>query len=119
MRRLACTLLMVATLVAPLLSSEVVVFESITVSTTAIGITSTTTDPAGRFPTNRCSFTSETADVRYRWDGTDPTATVGQFLAAGATLLMATHEDAVRVRFIRDAGTDATLQGHCWLEAAS
>lgn len=75
-------------------------FEQITVSTTV------KTLGTGHGGSNFAFVTCETNDVRWRDDGTDPTASVGQLLKAGQTLgYDGQPED---LRFIR-VSADATL----------
>ena len=54
-------------------------FESLSVAASAVGITSTITNPSGRPQMNVCSVQAEQT-VRWRADGTNPTATVGTVL---------------------------------------
>ena len=118
--RISTLVVMLTLLAGPLFASTSVTFESFTVSTTAVGFADGTTSPTGFPQINRCSLTVEGADVRYRWsiDSVAPTATVGQILADGQTLTIESHEDARRIQFIRDAGVNATIQVHCWQQAA-
>lgn len=76
-------------------------YQQLTVSSTAVSLTI----PAGKrvtFALVRCS----TANVRYRDDGTDPTATVGEPLLAGEVLEY--DANVAAVKFIRQSA-DATL----------
>lgn len=79
-------------------------FETITVSTTAIGLTTVTRDDA-----NHALLTSEGADFRYRVDGTDPTASVGHLVLAGAVLVLEGRGELQNFKAIRDAAVDITL----------
>jgi hypothetical protein len=120
--KLIATALVFLLLALPVSAADLVRFEAITVDATAggIAIASATTDPSGtNAQANRCSFTLEVAAIRYRWDGTAPTATVGELLSVGQTLEIGSHEDARRIRFIRDTGVSGELKGHCWRQAAS
>jgi hypothetical protein len=95
-------------------------FETITVSTTALGITSTlltvtpTQNGAGDLKRHakRALLSIETNSIRIRMDGTDPTAGVGHLLTAG-DYFWVTGEDALRkLRMIRasaDASVSVTL----------
>ena len=79
-------------------------FESLTVSSTAVSFTAAT--EAGR---NQAFITVETNAVRYRADGTDPSATVGHVLEVGDVLELEDRDEIDKTSFIaRDAG-DATL----------
>ncbi len=57
---------------------------------------------------NYAVITVETAGVRYRDDGTNPTAAIGTPLAAGAVLIY--NGDPSPLKFIRSGGADATVQ---------
>lgn len=83
-------------------------FESITVSSTAIGFTTTTWAPTGQQPAAMAVVTSETDAVRYRADGLNPTAAVGQLMASSGTLTACGAQSLKQVRFIR-VTNDATL----------
>ena len=88
-------------------------FESITVSSTAIGLTSSLYNPStvGTRPLDQAQYviiTSETNDIRYRIDGTDPTASVGHKLVAGSSMVLAGYSAIVKFKSIA-TGSDATL----------
>ncbi len=89
-------------------------YESITVANTAIGLTATTTNPTGGFQMGRCQARLETAQVRFRFDGTAPTSSEGTLLEVGDVLSLDTIETARRVQFIRTGGTSGVLKVHCW-----
>ena len=87
-------------------------FETITVSTTAIGCTSTQVrkfSSGVRQEATSAFFTAEGANARYRMDGTDPTASVGHLLNSGEALTVDGLENLTKLRFIRDDATDVTL----------
>lgn len=97
-----------------------VAFETITVSTTAIGITSTlaTETPTVNAPLDikrgvrAALFSVETNNIRVRFDGTDPTASVGHLVTAGDFLWVEGHDALLRLRMIRasaDAAVSVTL----------
>lgn len=54
-------------------------------------------------------ITTETGGLRWRYDGTDPTTTVGQLLAAGSSMTISGHDLIRRFRMIRDGSTSATV----------
>jgi hypothetical protein len=86
-------------------------YESITVSSAAIGLTAGTITPiiAGvRNATALCVV--ETAQIRYRVDGTDPTSSEGIALNIGDTLVLEGSDDLLKFRAIRTGGTDAVLK---------
>ena len=79
-------------------------FESITVSSTALGLTVAT---ASLY--TDAKITVESDEVRFRLDGVSPTATVGHKLAIGDVLTLRGRRELDKVRFIRTS-TDATLR---------
>lgn len=81
--------------------------EEITVSTTAVGPTAATVGDR-RF----AFFEVQDAAVRVRWDGTDPSATVGFELEPGDTLELDSSQQVSKVKFIRRDGVDATVMAH-------
>ena len=52
----------------------------------------------------------ETAAVRVRLDGTDPTAAIGHILEPGDTLELHSAHELLNAKFIRRDGTSATLR---------
>ena len=86
-------------------SGNVVPHQSLTVSTVAIAFAT-----AFNSNTNLVSFDVQGSDVRVRFDGTNPTSTVGHILPAG-TAYTWDKDQAARAIFIRDtsASADATL----------
>jgi len=92
-------------------------FEDLTVSTTSVGITATTIRPSGQGQQNNfCTLYVAGANVRYRFDGTAPTTSVGAIASDGETISIDNTEQALAIRFIRDDATNASLQIHCWLQ---
>jgi hypothetical protein len=88
-------------------------FEQVTVDDTADALTAATYDPAsGNGPAIVAMIQVETAQVRYRIDGTNPTATVGTLLDAGDELVVWGTMDIQSIRFIRTGGVSATLNVH-------
>ena len=81
-------------------------FESLTVSNASVGFT------AGTMGGNRdhAIVTVEVATVRFRLDGTAPTATVGLMLVPGDVLELDAQPQLNNIRFIRRDGTNATLR---------
>jgi hypothetical protein len=80
-------------------------FESISVSTTAIGGTAAKLAIAqlGGFKKRAVMMfiSVETNSMRVRWDGTAPTASVGHLLAAGDTLTISGEQNCANVKLIR------------------
>lgn len=80
-------------------------YESLSVGATAVPFTAATTG-ARRFAFVTC----EVASVRFRLDGTAPTAAIGHELLVGDTLTLASEGEVDNAQFIsRDGGT-ATLR---------
>lgn len=79
--------------------------QSLTVSTAAVGF-----GTAFNSKTELIVFDVQANDVRVRWDGTDPTSTVGHILPAG-TAYAWTVSQAAAAKFIRisTASADATI----------
>ena len=81
-------------------------FESLTISTVAVSITATNIDQHH----DDALITVETAAVRFRIDGTAPTATVGHVLEVGDVLTLRGIGEIGKFQAIRRDGTDATLR---------
>lgn len=79
-------------------------FETLTVSTTSVGLTEATFGDQ-----TFALITVETAAVRFRLDGTAPTATVGHVLEVGDILELSSEVQMKNVRFIRRDGIDSSL----------
>lgn len=90
---------------------DLVVFadEQITVSTTAVGFTSATYAPAGLRPADMAVVTLETADLRYRSNGLNPTSAVGTAFPAPSTILVCGNVNISRVKFIRAGSVDGII----------
>ena len=85
----------------PSIPSSAYPSQTLTVSTTAVGLTV----PAGA---NQALLFFNVNNVRAAYDGTLPTDTVGAILAAGQTQLLC-GVSMSRARFIRDDGSDAIV----------
>lgn len=79
-------------------------YESIAVSTAAVGITDSVR--SGR---DRALITVETDQIRFRSDGTAPTASEGHLVDAGSSIILESAEELVNFKAIR-VTTDATLK---------
>jgi hypothetical protein len=77
---LVCLMILFPTLV---FAASLPVFETITVSTAAIGFTSTN---IYSYSVTTATCTLETAQIRFRTDGTDPTSAIGHILEVGQSL---------------------------------
>ena len=82
-------------------------YEALAVSTASVGFTAAT---YGTAINARCSV--ETGAIRFRMDGTDPTATQGEVAEPGDILAFESPDEIQRVRFVRRDGWDATLRVH-------
>jgi hypothetical protein len=87
-------------------------FEQVTASTVAVILTVATWSPTGGTSAARAVITVQDNGVRYRADGTAPTATVGTPLAAGDELTIWGTEDIRDIQFIRSGAADAILNVH-------
>lgn len=89
-------------------------FESLTVSTAALGVTASKLliNQEGGFRKRavKAFITVESQPVRFRIDGTDPTAAVGHPLAAGDSISIEGEQNVSRLRLIRSGASDATVQ---------
>ena len=80
-------------------------YETLSVSTSAVPFTSATFDRA-----NVAFVTVEGSPVRYRVDGTAPTASVGHELLVGDALRLNNHSEVENIQFISIDGNTATLR---------
>lgn len=83
-------------------------FETITVSSVSLGFTAASAYPTGGPAADMAVVDVETNGIRYRADGTAPTASVGNPVAAAATFTVCGQPSIKAVRFIRQT-SDATL----------
>ena len=81
-------------------------FETLTISTAAVSITAGIIDQHH----DDALITVETAAVRFRIDGTAPTATVGHILGVGDVLRLRGMGEIGKFQAIRRDASDATLQ---------
>ena len=81
--------------------------ESVTVSTTAIGITATASD--GVLPATAV-ITVEDASIRYTVDGTTPTASIGHRADPGDVIELSDRGEVGQFRAIRKDSSDATIK---------
>lgn len=87
--------------------SGVIRYESVIVSSAAIGMTTTVAD--GQLP-HAAVITVEDATLRYREDGTDPTASEGHQAGPGDVITLTQRDQVVNFRAIRKDGVDATIR---------
>jgi hypothetical protein len=82
-------------------------FETITVSNTAIGLTASKVDASPK--PKRVLISVETAQCRFREDGTDPDATTGHILNPMDSMLVEGYPRIKNIKFIRTGANDAKL----------
>lgn len=85
-------------------------YESVTVSNTAVGLSSSI--PAYGGDKRSCVLTLEGAPVRFRFDGISPTSSEGHIMAPGGTLKLQGTQIAA-FKAIRLNSVDATLKASC------
>lgn len=83
--------------------------ESITVADTAIGPTAATITPSSHAAYGNAFCEVSTAHIRYRTDGTDPTASVGIRVQDGQGILITDFEELRNFEMIRVDSTSATV----------
>lgn len=74
-------------------------------NTTAVAFNSTTLAAAGSF----LRFSVETNDVRWRDDGTDPTATTGVLLQKDTVFEMVGYNGTSKLKFFKAAGGTSVI----------
>lgn len=107
MRGLLSALLLIAAL--PIAALGAFSYESITVANTAIGF-SDTKITSGHYMALKAFCTAETAQMRFRTDGVDPTASEGHLLDIGQSVTIEGRSDLIKFRAIRTGGTSGTLK---------
>lgn len=85
-------------------------YESVTVADTAIGITASKVSPANGERAKILFCTLETAQVRFRTDGTDPTSSEGHIINVGDVVTFNSTGDIGRFRAIRTGATSGVLK---------
>ena len=92
-------------LLSELTGSNAANYESVTVANFAIGLT------AGTYGANVYALiTCETAQIRFRIDGTNPTASEGHILNPGDILKLDSNADIVAFRAIRTGATSGVIK---------
>jgi len=80
-------------------------YESVDVEDSAIGLTSGTYDDA-----IRAEMTLETAQIRYRVDGTDPTSSEGHPVYVGDVIILNSATQIAGFKAIRTGSTSGVLK---------
>lgn len=99
--------------VAPVHAVDYVAYEQITVGSSAIGFTTTLIVQGNGHPqANLATCRVETAQIRYRIDGTAPTSSVGTVLNDGDTFVLQGLDLLLRFQVIRTSSTSGALTCH-------
>lgn len=85
-------------------------YESITVADTAIGFTAATIAAVPNTPEATATCTLETAQIRFRTDGTAPTSSEGHILEIGQSLDVFGWQAMSNLRAIRTGSTSGVLK---------
>ena len=86
-------------------ASDACAFESVTVTDSAIGLTSGTYGDA-----TKAEMTLETAQIRVRKDGTNPTSSEGHLVEIGDTVVLKSAADLATFKAIRTGSTSGVLK---------
>lgn len=84
-------------------------FETITVAGTAVGFTAATLSPGAGEGAETALLTLESGQIRWRADGTAPTATVGHVMDPGDVLTLSGGQTLQLFRAIRTGGVSGSL----------
>lgn len=85
-------------------------YEEVTVGATATGLTAATFQPSTGQGAVQAKITIEGANIRYRCDGTAPTASVGESGKSGMQITLESPGEIVDFQAIREKSTSATLR---------
>ncbi len=110
MRRLLAVVALL--LIASPVFAQRSLYQALTVDNTARSIAAATT--AGM---DTCVLKLETAEIRWRNDGTAPTSTVGTPIGVGTTITLNVI-DTLQAQFIRTGGSSGVLHVNCFPAAA-
>lgn len=113
--RLSCFLFLLILLSAsvPAVAQAPPTFETITVGTTAIGLSETTLRRGAQNATS-CLLSVEDESVRFLYNGGTPTSSVGHVAPAGSSFSLIGGPELVRLRMIR-VSSNATVRATCSL----
>ena len=91
-------------------------FETVTIAAGAIGFTSTEVTPTSGIGLGKIAQIAEcrldTGQIRFRLDGTNPTATVGTILEIGETLTIKGEANIKKFRGFRTGTVSGSLSCH-------
>ena len=85
-------------------------FESVTVTDPVGGLTITKLRPDSKAPPISALLTLESAAIRYRLDGVDPTTSEGHVMASGDAPVLVGINALRNFKAIKDTGVDGTLK---------
>lgn len=86
-------------------------FETIVVSTSSIGLTASKIQITPGTPEPKRIFVSiENARIRFRFDGVNPTSSVGHILVPSQTFIFEGYFQLKNLQMIRADNSDATVQ---------
>ena len=91
-----------------LLSGDGFAFERVTVTDSAIGLTELTYN-AGGSSHKRAFITVDVGQLRYRYDGSDPTSSVGHIASFGDSIIIEGAVNIKNFKAIRAGDQSATL----------
>jgi Flp pilus assembly pilin Flp len=115
MRRYALLLAVLATVVVPAGAQVQTTFETVTFTNAATGFTASTLAPNGnQGPVmTRCYGKLETAQIRYRVDGTSPVAGTGVLVDVGDILTVSGRAQLLAFEGIRTGATNGVINFSC------
>lgn len=85
-------------------------YETITVATIAVGFTAGTYSPTNARAAQRAALTLETAQIRWRADGTAPTSTEGHLMEVGDEITLEGIATIGNFKAIRTGATSGVLK---------
>jgi len=89
-------------------------YEVLTVGAAVVGLSvnkiKPTTGPYARMMARAVMISSEDGDLRFRFDGGQPTASDGHYLVAGDALVISGYQAMLKLQAIRTGETDGTLR---------
>ena len=95
--------------------------EAITVDHTVKSLTAATYNCSAEVDTTKMGkakvalLTTETADIRVTFDGTDPVATTtGHLLTPGSSLTVENYETITKIKATREGSTNGSIQVTYW-----
>lgn len=84
--------------------------ESVSISATAKGLSSSVYEPTGVQPAHAAVITLEAAGIRFWLDGSVPTATEGHPASAGDVIALSSYEQIKNFKAIKSGAGDAKLK---------